>query len=1005
MRGRPLLAVPVVCALLALGVLAYDHFRPVNSLAFGLAVVTMLAVVTRLVLTLRENSRLFAQTLHDAATDALTGLGNRRQLVEDVSRRLGQPNADPALLMTSDLDGLEAYNDTFGHPAGDALLARLGGKLAAAVGSAGAAYRLGGDEFCLVAAASLDEVEQIMERASAALSEHSDGFHVSSSFGAVLLPDEASTASEALRLADERLYSQKRSRRAEGDGSIEALLDTLSVLEPGLQGHLRGVTALALAAARSLGLRGGELDDLARAARLHDLGKIAVPEEIPRKPGPLDEREWAFIRQHTLVGERILRASPALHDVATIVRSTHERWDGSGYPDGLAGERIPLASRIICACDAYDAMTSARLSRGAHAGGGARRARALRRDALRSDRGARRRRARARRDRSRACRRLTGRSLGSRAYSIRGPVAQRIERQTSNLRAEVRLLPGPWSGIRPVRLAPCSVPTTGEPSGARVRASTSQALDLDRRWRGLRRRDDDRDRRLPRDRRDLGDRDGQPVRRRRDDVFDIDVNGWGWVHLTLGVVVLLAGWALLSGRPWGARWASCSRRSSPSATSSGSRAYPLWSTVVVAMSAWVSWAPSRAERCSSRSYQPVAGAGASSSFPSSAERWRAGRVCQTTHMGSSLELGRIAGIRIGVHWSWLAVFALFVWSLAASVFPSTNPGLSSGTHLAMAFVAAALFFLSVLLHELGHALQARRERIEIEGITLWLFGGVATLKGAFETAGAEFRVAVAGPIVSLFLGVLFVSLALLDPPQAVEGVVAWLGYVNIALLVFNLAPAVPLDGGRILHAALWHRSGDFGRSTVTATRIGRGFGYVLVSAGVALALTGNAFGGVWLAVLGWFLLSAASAEGRYAAARRALEGLRVADLMARDPVTVHPELTLGQVMDDVVWKRRFTTYPVADDGLALGLLAFRKMAEVPRSEWDLRRVRDCMLPLSEVPVYREEEDALEAFETLSQTGLGRGLVVDRGGGRLVGLLSVTDLARALEAPPRRRTAG
>src|SRR5918996_3003158 len=188
-------------------------------------------------------------------------------------------------------------------------------------------------------------------------------------------------------------------------------------------------------------------------------------------------------------------------------------------------------------------------------------------------------------------------------------------------------------------------------------------------------------------------------------------------------------------------------------------------------------------------------------------------------MGSSLVLGRIAGIRIGIHWSWVFVFTLFVWTLASGVFPSTNPDLSDEAHLAMAVVAAVLFFVSVLLHELGHALQARRERIEIEGITLWLFGGVATLRGGFQSAGAEFRIAVAGPLVSLALGILFVALALVGLPEAADAVVAWLGYVNLSLLVFNLVPAVPLDGGRILHAAIWYFRGDFG----TATRIGSAF--------------------------------------------------------------------------------------------------------------------------------------------------------------------------------------
>jgi Zn-dependent protease/CBS domain-containing protein len=316
----------------------------------------------------------------------------------------------------------------------------------------------------------------------------------------------------------------------------------------------------------------------------------------------------------------------------------------------------------------------------------------------------------------------------------------------------------------------------------------------------------------------------------------------------------------------------------------------------------------------------------------------------------------------------------------------------------MALVAAVLFFVSVLLHELGHALQARRERIEIEGITLWLFGGVATLKGAFRTAGAEFRVAVAGPVVSLVLGIVFVAIAVVAPTESVEGVAAWLGYVNLALLVFNLVPAVPLDGGRILHAALWHARDDFGRATRTASAIGRGFGYVLIAGGVAFFIVGNAFSGVWVAFMGWFLLSAAGAEGQYAAARQALAGLHVRDLMAPDPVFVSPDLTLGEFMDEVVWRRRFTTYPVVEGGAAVGLVPFRRVAEVPRAEWDSRRVSECMVPLDEVPRFAEEEDALEAFASLTRTTLGRGLVLD--GRRLVGLLSVTDLARALELPPR-----
>ena len=360
LEGKPLLAVPALGALVGIGILVYDHFSRLNALAIVLATATLLTVVLRLASTFRENQRLFNLTRTEAITDALTGLFNRRKLVLDLDRRLSDPDAGTTLVMLFDLDGFKGYNDSFGHPAGDALLARLGSKLAQVPGDRGAAYRLGGDEFCLVATIRPGEAESLIDRACLALSERGEGFEVSSSFGAIVVPDEATDPSEALRMADERLYAQKHSRRADGDRTMHALLDALTEREPELLPHLEGVAGLAAETGRMLGLRRDELEELGKAAQLHDLGKLAVPDEILHKRGALDEREWQFIRQHTLVGERILRASPAYQNVAAIVRSSHERWDGSGYPDGLAGEAIPLASRIICACDAYDAMISER---------------------------------------------------------------------------------------------------------------------------------------------------------------------------------------------------------------------------------------------------------------------------------------------------------------------------------------------------------------------------------------------------------------------------------------------------------------------------------------------------------------------------------------------------------------------------------------------------------------------------------------------------------------------
>jgi Zn-dependent protease/CBS domain-containing protein len=318
----------------------------------------------------------------------------------------------------------------------------------------------------------------------------------------------------------------------------------------------------------------------------------------------------------------------------------------------------------------------------------------------------------------------------------------------------------------------------------------------------------------------------------------------------------------------------------------------------------------------------------------------------------SFTIGRIAGISVGVNWSWLIVFALIAWTLAVSIFPSTNPGLGDGAYVAMAIIAALLFFTSLLLHEYGHALQARRDGMEIEGITLWLFGGVAKFRGMFPSAGAEFRIAIAGPLVSLVLGLLFLGVPmLLGLPATVDGVLFWLGSINIALLVFNLLPALPLDGGRILRSILWYARG-------------------------------------------WFLLQAAGAEDRFVAAREALGGLRVRDVMARDPVTAPAEITLGQFMDGVAWSRPYTTYPVTEDGEVVGLLQFRRVAEVPRAEWDRRTVRDCMIPRDEVPVVEQDDELVLAAGEVAEHEVNRALVLDAG--RLVGLLSVTDVARALQ---------
>jgi Zn-dependent protease/predicted transcriptional regulator len=365
-------------------------------------------------------------------------------------------------------------------------------------------------------------------------------------------------------------------------------------------------------------------------------------------------------------------------------------------------------------------------------------------------------------------------------------------------------------------------------------------------------------------------------------------------------------------------------------------------------------------------------------------------------MQRSISLGRLAGIEVGINWTWLIIFALVAFSLAAGIFPEENPGLSDGAYVAMAVIASVLFFGSILLHELGHALQARRDQVEIEGITLWLFGGVARFKDLYRSPASEFRIAVAGPLVTLVIGGVLLGLgAAVELPTAIDGVVFWLGYINLVILAFNLLPALPLDGGRILHSALWGLKGDLLWATNVAAGIGVAFGYLLIGAGIMLFFFTPALGGIWLALIGWFLTAAANAEAQQMAARQALGGVAVSDLMSADPVTVEPRMTLARFMDDVASRTRFTSYPVVDGRRPVGLLRFQGVLHTPRSSWERRTVEDCMLPVERVPTMAPDREASEVLADLLADEPHRALVLDEAG-RLLGILSIRDLARAIQ---------
>lgn len=359
--GRRRILAPILMAVVALALLAAGSFVAIGAVAVGLGVACLLAVLVRLAITFEQSTRMLATTRDEAVTDPLTGLPNRRRLVQDVEKAIAAKPPRTMVLALFDLDGFKAYNDSFGHPAGDDLLRRLGKRLAAAMAPYGRGYRLGGDEFCVLASTRELNAAAICEAAEEALSERGKGFSIGASWGKVLLPAEVVSATKALRLADRRMYA-KKGRRADSARSQtrSVLLSVLHEREPELERHLDGVARLVKAFGRELSLDAEELDVLVRAAELHDIGKIAIPDEVLHKGGKLTAEEWTLMRKHTLIGQRVLDAAPALGQVAELVRSTHERWDGEGYPDGRAGSAIPLGSRVIHICDAYNAMTEGR---------------------------------------------------------------------------------------------------------------------------------------------------------------------------------------------------------------------------------------------------------------------------------------------------------------------------------------------------------------------------------------------------------------------------------------------------------------------------------------------------------------------------------------------------------------------------------------------------------------------------------------------------------------------
>ena len=359
--------------------------------------------------------------------------------------------------------------------------------------------------------------------------------------------------------------------------------------------------------------------------------------------------------------------------------------------------------------------------------------------------------------------------------------------------------------------------------------------------------------------------------------------------------------------------------------------------------------------------------------------------------GTRFELFRLFGIPIRLDLSWFVIAGLLAWSLATGFFPQLTPGLSSGAYWLMGVGGALGLFASIVVHEFFHAWVARRHEIPMQGITLFILGGVAEMGAEPPGPKAEFRMAVAGPLVSIALGALALALAGLGAgrPTMLTGVLTYLGLMNLVLAAFNLVPAFPLDGGRILRAALWHWKRDLRWATAVAARVGKVFGGVLMALGVFRLAAGDVLGGMWSFLIGLFLLQAAAAAYQQVLVSRALAGERVSRFMTPDPVTLPSDLTLDAAVDRYFYRHHHRLFPVKDDGRLLGCLSTEELKRTPREEWGRRSVASLVVPCGPDTVIRSDADALGALNLMRRTGRPRLLVVDDG--RLVGLVTLKDL--------------
>lgn len=362
-----------------------------------------------------------------------------------------------------------------------------------------------------------------------------------------------------------------------------------------------------------------------------------------------------------------------------------------------------------------------------------------------------------------------------------------------------------------------------------------------------------------------------------------------------------------------------------------------------------------------------------------------------------LTLFRISGIAIRIDASWIILAVLVTWSLAASFFPTLYPGLPRGAYWIMGGIGALGLFASIVFHEVSHAVVARRRGVRMNGITLFIFGGVAEMESEPDDPRTELLTAVAGPLATVGIILLLWPLALvataLQWPLLVRATVSYLAMINVVLLVFNAIPAFPLDGGRILRAVLWKRRGDVRSATRTASSIGSGFGFVLILLGVLRVVTGDFIGGMWSFLIGSFLRTAATTAYQQTLLRESLRGATVREFMKEDVVTVPADISVRELVEDYFYKHHYRLFPVLANGRVTACVSTRDVAKLPRAEWDGRSVSEIASPCQPEMTIAAETEAVDALTHMHRTGQSRLLVMD--GERLAGMLTLKDLLRFL----------